>query len=188
MRLGVTLQNLPHQLQYLAPRTDLAQAWARHLGKKQRLRVGFCWSGRPDSWVNRHKAMPFELVLDMIKRNPNYQWVNLQVECSSEQQEQLAKIGVTNVNGMIKNFADTAALMHHMDVVVSVDTAVAHLGGALGRPTWILLSNYALDWRWLLNRDDSPWYPSARLFRQPSMGDWATPINRVEQHLKLFKI
>jgi hypothetical protein len=186
--LGVTLQNLPHQLQYLAARGDLANQWAERLGKKQRLRVGFCWSGRPDSWVNRHKGMPFEIMTDLIARNPGYQWVNLQVECDNDQKQKLESLGVLNVHDHIKNFADTAGLVHHLDVVISVDTSIAHLSGALGRPTWVLLNNYALDWRWLLNRDDSPWYPSARLFRQPSMGDWATPVSRVEQHLKLFKI
>ena len=73
-------------------------------------------------------------------------------------------------------------------MVISVDTAVAHLAGALGRPTWVPLSWYGLDWRWLLNRKDSPWYPTARLFRQTMMGDWSTPLSQIEQHLKLFKI
>jgi hypothetical protein len=186
--LNVTLETLPHNLKYLDARSDLAQQWHGILGKKNKLRVGFCWTGRPDSWINRHKSMPFETLLDLVKRNPQYQWINLQVQCSAEQNQQLESVGVLNVESHIKNFADTAALVHHLDVVVSVDTAVAHLGGAMGRPTWILLNNFALDWRWLLNRDDSPWYPSARLFRQPSMGDWATPLAKIEQHLKLFKI
>lgn len=186
--LGVTLQNLPHQLQYLAARADLAQEWQQRLGPKTRLRVGVCWSGRPDSWINQHKGMSFETMLDLIKRNPGIEWHNLQVECTAEQAEILQTHGVKSYSGTIRSFADTAALIHHMDVVISVDTAVAHLAGALGRPTWIPLNWYGTDWRWLLKRDDSPWYPSARLFRQPAMGDWSTVVDRIHQYLSWFKV
>lgn len=186
--LGVTLQNLPHQLQYLAARQDLAQEWQALLGPKKRLRVGVCWSGRPDSWINQHKGMPFETALSLIQRNPATEWFNLQVECSAEQAQVLESHGVKNFPGKIRNFADSAALIHHMDVVISVDTAVAHLSGALGRPTWIPLNWYGTDWRWLLNRDDSPWYPSARLFRQSKLGDWDSVIDRIHQYLSWFKV
>jgi len=186
--LGVTLQNLPHQLQYLAARQDLAQQWQERLGPKKRLRVGVCWSGRPDSWINRHKGMPFEVMLDLIKRNPAIEWFNLQVECPEEQVKILQEHGVSHYPGLIRNFADSAALIHHMDVVISVDTAVAHLAGAMGRPTWIPLNWYGTDWRWLLNRDDSPWYPSARLFRQPTLGDWDSVTDKIHQYLGWFKV
>jgi tetratricopeptide (TPR) repeat protein len=186
--MGVTLENLPHQLQYLSARTDLAKFWQDKLGPKKQLRVGFCWSGRPDSWINRHKGMPFETMLDLIKRNPAIEWINLQVECTPEQAQILEQHGVKNFKGHVRNFADTAAIIHHMDVVIGVDTAVAHLSGALGRPTWIPLNWYGTDWRWLLNRDSSPWYPSARLFRQPSLGDWSTVIDRIHQYLGWFKV
>jgi ADP-heptose:LPS heptosyltransferase len=82
-----------------------------------------------------------------------------------------------------RGFADAAALCELMDVVVSVDTAVAHVAGALGRPTWILL-NSAPDWRWMLGRDDSPWYPSVKLYRQQTLGDWAGVIERVAKDLQ----
>jgi hypothetical protein len=186
--LGVTLQNLPHQLQYLAARQDLIQQWQTVLGPKKRLRVGVCWSGRPDSWINRHKGMPFEIMLGLIKRNPATEWFNLQVECTADEARILEDNGVRNFPGQIRNFSDSAALIHHMDVIISVDTAVAHLSGALGRPTWIPLNWYGTDWRWLLNRDDSPWYPSARLFRQPKMGDWSTVVDRLHQYLSWFKV
>jgi hypothetical protein len=186
--LGVTLQNLPHQLQYLAARTDLARAWQDRLGFKKRLRVGICWSGRPDSWINRHKGMPFDVMLDLIRRNPDYEWINLQVECSDEQAQTLTQHGVKHFAGLIRNFADSAALIHHMDVVISVDTAVAHLSGAMGRPTWIPLNWYGTDWRWLLKRDDSPWYPAARLFRQTQLGDWDPVVDRIHQYLSWFKV
>lgn len=188
MTLGITLENLPRQLSYLSARSDLASEWAQRLGKKTRLRVGFCWSGRPDSWINRHKGMPFEVMCALIKRNPSYEWINLQVECTAEQSAELTTLGVADYPGSIRSFADTAALIHHMDVVITVDTAVAHLSGALGRPTWIPLNWYGVDWRWLLNRDDNPWYPSARLFRQPAMGDWNSVTDKIHQYLNWFKV
>jgi hypothetical protein len=186
--LGVTLENLPRQISYLAARSDLASEWAQRLGKKTRLRVGFCWSGRPDSWINRHKGMPFEVMCDLIRRNPNYEWINLQVECTAEQSAELTRLGVAEYPGTVRSFADSAALIHHMDVVIAVDTAVAHLSGALGRPTWIPLNWYGTDWRWLLNRDDNPWYPSARLFRQPTLGDWKSVTDKIHQYLSWFKV
>jgi hypothetical protein len=186
--LGVTLENLPRQISYLSARSDLALEWAQRLGKKTRLRVGFCWSGRPDSWINRHKGIPFEVMCDLVQRNPNYEWINLQVECGAEQSAELTRLGVAEYPGTVRSFADTAALIHHMDVVISVDTAVAHLSGALGRPTWIPLNWYGVDWRWLLNRDDNPWYPSARLFRQTALDDWATVTDRIHQYLSWFKV
>jgi len=185
---GVTLTNLPHQLQYLSARSDLIREWQDRLGFKKRLRVGFCWSGRPDSWINRHKGMPFETMLALIQRNPTTEWFNLQVECTAEQAKILEENSVRNFSSQIRNFSDSAALIHHMDVVISVDTAVAHLSGAMGRPTWIPLNWYGTDWRWLLGRDDSPWYPAARLFRQTQLGDWDPVVDRIHQYLSWFKV
>jgi hypothetical protein len=186
--MGVNLQNLPHQLQYLSARSDLVKYWQDVLGAKTRTRVGVCWSGRPDSWINRHKGMPFETMLALIKKNPGTEWINLQVECTEEQEQILEQHGVKSFRGRVRNFADTAALIYHMDVVISVDTAVAHLSGALGRPTWIPLNWYGTDWRWLLKRDDSPWYPSARLFRQTALGDWTSVMDKIHQYLSWFKV
>ena len=186
--LGTTLENLGLPQSYLGARADLVQAWQKRLGLKTKLRIGFCWSGRPDSWINRHKAMPYETIRDLIKRNPSYEWINLQVECTEAQAADLETLGVKRYPGTIRNMADTAALIHHMDVVLSVDTAIAHLSGALGRPTWIMLNQYGVDWRWLLDRDSSPWYSSARLFRQPKMGDWDSVIIKIEKFLSWFKV
>jgi hypothetical protein len=186
--VGCTLENLSPVQYYLTANPQLQRQWQERLGSKNRLRVGFCWSGRPDSWVNRHKGMPFETMCGLIQRNPNYEWINLQVECLEEQAVALEKLGVQRYPGAINNFGDTAALIHHMDVVISVDTAVAHLSGAMGRPTWIPLNWFGTDWRWLLDRDSSPWYPSARIFRQPALGNWEPVMDKLHQYLSWFKI
>lgn len=186
--LGVTLDNLPKPQNYLTADTELTKQWLQTLGPKNKMRVGFSWSGRRDSWLNQHKGMPFETMLQMIKDNPQYEWINLQVDCTLEEEEELSGAGVTTYPGAITSFADTAALMMHLDVVISVDTAIAHLAGALGRPTWIMLNQFAVDWRWLLNRDDSPWYSQARLFRQPARGDWTSVTKKISQFLSWFKV
>ena len=187
-KLNVRVDNLPTVIQYLNPNPALVADWRRNLGVKNRLRVGFAWSGRRDSWINQHKAMPFQTMLAMIQSQPDYEWYNLQTDCTAEEEQQLVTAGVRCFPGGIASFADTAALVANLDVVVSVDTATAHLSAALGKPTWIMLNNYAPCWRWLLSRDDTPWYATARLFRQPQMGDWATVVERIRLHLKLFKI
>lgn len=170
------------------PNQDSIKLWQDRLGKKMKLRVGFCWSGRRDSWINQHKAVPFEKMFDLIKRNPQYEWINLQADCTDEEQQQLIAEGVRAFPGVIQNWNDTAGLIMNLDVVIAVDTAVGHLAGALGRPFWLPLNQFGQDWRWLLKRNDSPWYPSCRIFRQPSIGAWDEPLAQIENNLKLFKI
>jgi tetratricopeptide (TPR) repeat protein len=186
--IGSTLENLSLVQYYLtADSTQVAQ-WQQRLGPKRRLRVGFCWSGRRDTWINGHKAMPFKCMLALIQRNPTYEWINLQCDATAEEEAALIAAGVMAYPGAIQNFADTAALMMHMDVILGVDTAVTHLAGALGRPVWVMLNQFGLDWRWLLNRDDSPWYSTARLFRQPAMDDWTSVTERIHKYLEWYKI
>jgi len=186
--LGVTLENLPKPVNYLNVDMKKQQEWLQILGPKTRMRVGFCWSGRRDAWLNRHKGMPFEDMLELIRTNSQYEWVNLQIDATPEEEAALVEAGVKAYPGSITSFVDTAALIMAMDVVIGVDTAVSHLSGALGRPTWIMLNWFGTDWRWLLNRDDSPWYSTARLFRQPAMGDWASVKKKVSQYLSWMKV
>lgn len=187
-QLGITLDRIPQHLSYLSPNQNYINKWQAILGTKTRMRVGLCWSGRRDTWLNQHKSLPFDQVVELIKQNPDYEWINLQIDATDEESQQLAQLGVRMFPGTIEHFHDTAGLLYHMDVVVGVDTAVSHLSAAGGRPTWIMLNQFAPCWRWMLDRDDSPWYPSVKLFRQPSQGDWSTVIKNVTRWLKLFKI
>jgi hypothetical protein len=186
--LGITLDNLPKSVNYLTSNMEHQQAWLQRLGPKTKMRIGFAWSGRRDAWLNQHKGMPFEKMLDLIKRNPQYDWINLQIDATEEESQALADAGVKMFPGSIQTFVDTAALVMAMDVVLSVDTAIAHLSGALGRPTWIMLNWFAACWRWLTVREDSPWYSTARLFRQPAMDDWDSVTKKVEQYLSWMKV
>jgi len=186
--LGITLENLARPTCYLNPDRVLEREWLQRLGAKTRMRIGLSWSGRRDAWLNRHKGIPFDVILDFVRRHPQYQWINLQIDATPEETSALAEAGVAMYPGSIRGFHDTAALIAHMDIVLSVDTAIAHLGAALGRPTWIMLQRFGVCWRWLLNRDDSPWYSTARLFRQQEFGDWNQVLDRVSQFLSWYKV
>ena len=186
--LGITLENLPNPVSYLNASTELTKTWLETLGPKTKMRVGISWSGRRDSWLNQHKGMPFDKTLELIRSNPQYEWYNLQIDATEDESLALSDAGVRMFPGSVGSFADTAALLMHMDVVLSVDTAIAHLSGALGRPTWIMLNWFAVDWRWLLNKDSSPWYSTARLFRQDGYGNWDSVIKKITQYLSWFKV
>ena len=186
--LGVTLDNLPRIQSYMNATPGLVKQWQDRLGPKYKMRVGVSWSGRRDAWLNQHKGVPFDQVLTMIQSHPEYEWISLQADATADEEQALTGAGVKLWPGSINSFADTAALMMHLDVVIGVDTAVTHLAGSLGRPVWVMLNAFATDWRWLLDRDSSPWYSSARLFRQPEQGDWHSVLKKIEQYLAWFKI
>jgi hypothetical protein len=186
--MKTTVATIPRSLAYIQPAAGAVSDWHQRLGSKTRLRVGVSWSGRRDTWINQHKSVPFELIAEMIRRNPQYQWVNLQVDADEEQSRILAELGVSVYPGTIQCMADTAALIACLDVVISVDSAVSHLSAAMGRPTWIMLNQFAVDWRWFVDRGDSPWYPTAKLFRQPCQGDWAAVLDRIQRFLPTFTV
>lgn len=186
--LGLTLDKLTSPLSYISADRQLSNEWQKRLGLKRRLRVGFSWAGRRDTWIHQHKSVPFKQIVELIQCNPQYEWINLQIDADDIESKTLQQVGCATYPGTISCLADSAALINCVDVVVSVDTAVSHLSAAMGKPTWIMLNHYGVDWRWLLNRADSPWYPTVRLFRQPSMGNWGPVMNQISKHLNLFKI
>jgi tetratricopeptide (TPR) repeat protein len=188
LRLGITEKNLPQDLHYLTAAPDTIKFWADYLGSKKQMRVGIAWSGRPDSWLNQHKGMSVDQMLKLVQRYPEHQWISLQYDATPEDREKLAAAGVIDPVEHITSLGTTAGLLANLDLVITVDTAVAHLSGALGRPTWIPLNAYANCWRWGVRKDSCLWYPSARLFRQPAYGDWNSVIDRLEKFISWFKI
>lgn len=174
-----TLATIP-QAPYIVACPRRAAAWRARLAGP-RLRVGLAWSGNPDFPAARLKACPPGL-LSALVATPGCRFVSLQLGAARAGVAQLGT-GVLDAAGELADFDDTAALVAALDLVVSIDTAPAHLAGALGTPVWILLP-HAADWRWLVARDDSPWYPSARLYRQASPGDWAGVVDRVAANLR----
>ncbi len=170
------IDTIPAEVPYLrAPAARIGRV-SRHIGPASRPRIGLVWSGSAVSQAR--SALPAAMLEPLLNRG-KIEFHCLQKEILAEDQAWLDRTGlVTTHMELLRDFGDTAALIEAMDLVISIDTAVAHLAGALAKPVWIMLP-FNPDWRWLLGRDDSPWYPTARLFRQPAPGDWAGVIRSV---------
>jgi hypothetical protein len=145
------------------------------------LRVGLIWAGDPTRSGDRQRSVPLS-TLDVLADVPGVSWFGLQFGPAREQLHGPLRMRISDLGGYVSDFYDLAQLMQHMDVVLTVDTAAAHLAGGLGRPTWVLLDEQA-DWRWLLERSDTPLYPSMRLFRQERPGAWEPLLAKVAQEL-----
>ena len=183
---GTTLQSIPSPARYLESETDLRRHWHRRIKDLPRPRIGICWQGNSNFPRDKDRSIPlaeFRPLLDLPVTIVNVH--------KGEGEIQIHKSGledrVHNFSDEIHDFADTAALMDNLDQVITSDTSVAHLAGALGRPTWVLLQRYP-EWRWLLDSETSPWYPSVRLFQQKTPGDWGEVIDRVNTALDEFTV
>jgi len=179
-RAGVTA--IPSNVPYLRADERDAEIWAARLGARRKLRVGLAWSGSRSHRQDRHRSTPLREFLGL--GIAGFDITSLQPDIRDEDFPYVDQIGIRHFGSQIESFADTAALISLMDVVVAVDTAVAHLAGAMGANVWVLLP-VVPDWRWLLNRSDSPWYPTARLFRQTQRGSWKRPISEICEKLRL---
>jgi tetratricopeptide (TPR) repeat protein len=177
LAFGTTPATVPAPIPYLRADRDEVKRWAERLGERRRLRIGVVWSGRRFPPINHARDMTLDAIRPLFALNADF--ICLHTELSDAERAQLKSLSnVVWWGGELGDFADTAALVYNLDVVITVDTAVAHLAGALGKPVW-LMNRYASCWRWLLERHDSPWYPSLRVFRQPALGDWASVVREV---------
>jgi tetratricopeptide (TPR) repeat protein len=182
LAFGTRLETIPaFEKGYLtAPAEDIAR-WDQRLPKGQR-RIGLVWSGSRMHANDANRSAP------LVKLSPLFQqgdvWVSLQKEMRDADRAALGAADIVDMGAELGDFADTAALIANLDLVITVDTSVAHLAGALGKPTWVMLP-FAPDFRWLLDREDSPWYPNMRLFRQSGAGDWDGVVARIGEALRL---
>lgn len=187
-----TLTTVPAQIPYLTAAEDRILQWKATLGKCQKLRVGLVWAGGfrphlPELWsVNNRRNVPLVKLAPL--RHPAIEFFSLQKGQPAESELASLTAGswdgprIVDLAGQLGDFADTAAVIHNLDLVISVDTATAHLAGALGKPVWIM-NRFDTCWRWMLDRSDSPWYPTARLYRQRIAGDWDAVIASVRSDL-----
>ena len=168
-RLSLSLGELPLCGPYIAPQVAAHAAWAKRFAAAKGERIGLAWAGRPTHAEDRKRSLRLERLRALFLLE-GINWYSLQVGPASAQIAE-TNLPLVDLAPHFKDFADTAAAISELDLVIAVDTAVAHLGAALGKTVWVLLPAVA-DWRWLQGRSDSPWYPTMRLFRQPTIGDW----------------
>jgi Flp pilus assembly protein TadD len=178
LAFGTRLDTIPAATPYLCADPARIQAWQQRLGPPAGVRIGLVWSGNPDHNNDRNRSLPLAMLQPLFAAGREF--ISLQRDIRPADLALLrdAALPVRHLGDELADFMDTAALASCVDLVIAVDTAGAHLAAAIGRPLWVLLPCIP-DWRWLLGRDDSPWYPTARLFRQTRPGDWDSVIAAV---------
>ncbi len=181
------VESIPANVPYLKAPAAKLNLWKSRLGDKIRPRIGLVWSSGVVRQIDRRRSIPLDMMLPLLENNAEFH--SLQIEYrDGDRQIIMNDQRLHDHAAEILDFGDTAALIEQMDMVISVDTAVAHLAGALGKPLWILLP-YAADFRWLQKRKDSPWFPTARLFRQTAPDDWEEVLAKINnlQKQEIFR-
>ncbi len=179
-----TLDTIPDQAGYLNSDPQRVARWQSRLGQYSKPRIGLSWRGNPAHRNDHHRSISLKALLEMLPTH--FQYVSLQKDLLPVDHETLAAFpNVLHFEQEISDFDDTAALCELIDLIISIDSSVAHLAGALGKPVWILLPK-APDWRWLLDRSDTPWYPSATLYRQTEPMQWDAVFQQVSHDLQVL--
>src|SRR5215470_2595956 len=176
------LKSIPAEIPYLSAPAERLEKWRARIDGLARPRIALAWAGNPAHANDRHRSIPLARLAPLWSLDgPTF--VSVQRDGTERDAGVLAgSPRLLHLGNELSDFADTAAVLTLVDLVISVDSAVAHLAGALGRRVWILLP-FSPDWRWMLGRDDSPWYPTAKLFRQPAIGDWQSVLERLRREL-----
>jgi Tfp pilus assembly protein PilF len=181
LAFSTTLESIPANVPYLKPDPTLVPKFAPQF--KDGLKIGLAWAGSRGHLNDRNRSVSLSMLSDLLNI-PGVRFYSLQ---KGDAVKELAQFNpqtkIVDCSPDIHDFADTAAILSHLDLLITVDTAVAHLAGAMAKPHWLILP-YTADFRWLTNRDDSPWYPTMRLFRQTKRGDWTAPVRHVTEALK----
>jgi Flp pilus assembly protein TadD len=182
MALGTTLESIPGSVPYLAANSEARLRWKQRLANDPSLKIGLTWAGNPTHSRDRQRSMPLSNFAPLAEI-PGITLYSLQKGAAASQALQMPKLA--DWTGELPDIAEIAALIVNLDLVITVDTSIAHLAGALGKPVWVLLA-FSPDWRWMLDRTDSPWYPTMRLFRQNQRGDWTQPIRKISAALQVL--
>ena len=184
-RFGTEIGNVPSAVPYVFAENSLVAQWRGRIGQDG-LKVGICWQGNPSGKIDKGRSIPLREYRP-LGAVPGVRLISLQRTHGLEQLAQLSKDMRIETLGAFDEgkdgFIDTAAIMQNLDLIVTSDTATAHLAGALGRPTWVALKHVP-DWRWMLKGSGSPWYPTMRLFRQPARNDWGSVFAEMAEALR----
>jgi hypothetical protein len=184
LAFGTTLESIPSQVPYLQAGAEDVSKWSRRMaGGASPLKVGLAWSGNKLNRNNHNRSLALGALAALAAVQETTFYSLQKGEAAHEARNPPAGLDLVDWTDDLHDFADTAGLIANLDLVISVDTAIVHLAGAMGKPVWVLLP-FAPDCRWLLEREDSPWYPTMRLFRQTSPGDWASVARRVTEALQ----
>jgi ADP-heptose:LPS heptosyltransferase len=176
------MDSIPADIPYVYPNPVQVEAWRERLAGNSPS-VGLVWAGSPTFPHERWRSIPLEQLAPLTNLE-GATFYSLQMGPAARRVKELGSlVRLIDLQDEQQDMADTAAIVANLELVISIDTSVAHLAGAMGKPVWILLAKSA-DWRWLLEREDSPWYPTARLFRQSTLGDWQEVLVRVEGELR----
>jgi tetratricopeptide (TPR) repeat protein len=177
-----SLGTIPADVPYLFAEPGLVKHWQQELGGIAGFKIGIAWRGSPEHRNDRARSIPLSC-FESLAGLPGAHFFSLQKGVGvGELQEASGRFPVTELGSRLEDFTDTAAVLRNLDLVIACDTAVAHLAGALGVPVWVALP-FVPDWRWLLNRSDSPWYPTMQLFQQKKLGDWAGVFGEIKTAL-----
>lgn len=183
LAMHTRFDTIPWDGPYLAAPAGKAAAWAARLGARKRLRAGLAWSGNPRHLNDRNRSLALAALGPLLAQDADF--VSLQKDYAPADRAGLAEFGVADHAAALHDLGDTAALIAQMDLVIAVDTSVAHLAGAMGKPVWLLLP-FAGDFRWGVEGETTPWYPSARLFRQAAPGAWTDTVGRAAEALGVY--
>ncbi|MES2208557.1 MAG: tetratricopeptide repeat protein [Pseudomonadota bacterium] len=181
-----TLKTIPAQVPYLHADSTYLEKWQKQLGEKtDKVRIGLVWAGNPTHRNDHNRSIALEKLLPLTELS--LEFYSLQKHTSDHAVQLCLDCGIYDLKEDLLDFSDTAAVIELLDIVITVDTSVAHLAGALAKPVWILLP-FMSDWRWLMDREDCPWYPTARLFRQTTPGDWDSVVERLKAALHPYAV
>ena len=180
---NTTIDTIPYSTPYLDVDEGMKQSWKQLLGPKTKKRIGLLSSPNKIAFISRFRRIELEQLLSIT--SDEYEFVSLSYEVDENILELLSKYNVKTFHEDLSGFYNTAGLISQLDLVISIDTVIPHLSGAMGVPTWVMLTDYGCDWRWFMNRNDSPFYNCMKLFRQTN-GTWETVIETIKQELKLL--
>jgi hypothetical protein len=181
LAFNTTLDTIPSFPKYLSSDKGKLAEWERRLGPKTKPRIGLVWSSQTRHYNVHNRSVQLSSLIKQLP--PDFQYVSLQKEVIDADRTTLrSQKNIVHYGDELKDFTDTAALCDLMDLVISVDTSVAHLSAAIGKPTWVL-TQFSPSWRWLIDRTDSPWYPGVKLYRQDAIGDWTSVFKKVSADL-----